>query len=222
VVIFCHDAQEGWQIINVSETTDTDEKVDLIFGAPIPISETPPALLKLQQTIQGVLDRMDEDLFAAAEKLSQTGLDSPETRVILAELCQKHPYVIECGTVDQNLLHAMAAGDKETCMSIFRHYYADYLGIYSIQWADASGINRFGYPEENSLTNYDFHAQRTPASEKFLAVIEAREEVSFVFPLVEGSIARCFSVPLYADGQYRGILYTLYSALENVACQLSI
>ncbi|MCK4735989.1 MAG: hypothetical protein KAT65_26275, partial [Methanophagales archaeon] len=411
VVVFCHDAQEGWQVINVSETTDT-EKVDLIFGAPVPKSETPPVLLKLQQTIQGVLDRMDEDLFAAAEKLSQTGLDSPETRVILAELCRKHPYVIECGTVDQNgtivvvepeaykrfegsnisqqehivklhqtqqpvlsqafravegfdavdlewpvfssegnliglvgmlirpesflstiiapevqgfpidvwvmqtdgrilydpdveeigrnlfedplyqpftqllslgkkiavessgsghyeffgrglikevkkraswvtvglhgtewrlvviqvvvgdssaakrgppelglisadaalrrlaqdpnLLLAMAAGDKETCLSIFRQYYEDYPGIYSIQWADASGINRFGYPEENSLTNYDIHAQRTPASEKFLAVIEAREEVSFVFPLMEGNIARCFSVPLYADGQYLG------------------
>jgi hypothetical protein len=67
-----------------------------------------------------------------------------------------------------------------------------------------------------------FHAQRTPASEEFLAAIEAREEVSFVFPLVEGNIARCFSVPLYADGQYLGILYTLYSTLENVACQLSI
>ena len=116
----------------------------------------------------------------------------------------------------------MAAGDKETCMCIFRHYYEDNPGIYSIQWADASGINRFGYPEENSLTDYDFHAQRTHASEKFLAVIEAREEVSFVFLLVEGSIARCFSVPLYAEEQYRGILYTLYAALENVACKLSI
>jgi len=116
----------------------------------------------------------------------------------------------------------MAAGDKETCMCIFRHYYEDYTGIYSIQWADASGINRFGYPEENSLTNYDFHAQRTVASEENLAVIEAKEEVSFVFPLIDGNKARCFSVPLYADEQYRGILYTLYSALENVACQLSI
>ena len=103
----------------------------------------------------------------------------------------------------------MAAGDKETCMSIFRHYYGDNPGIYSIQWADASGINRFGYPEENSLTDYDFHAQRTPASEEFLAVIEVREEVSFVFPLIEGNITRCFSVPMYADEQYRGILYTL-------------
>jgi hypothetical protein len=416
VVVFCHDAQEVWQVINVSETTDT-EKVDLIFGAPVPISETPPVLLKLQQAIQGVLDRMDEDLFAAAEKLSQTGLDSPETRAILAELCRKHPYVVECATVDQNgtiivvepeayrrfegsdisqqghikmllqtqqpvlsqafravegfdavdleqpvfssqgnliglvdmlirpesflstiivpevqglpidvwvmqtdgrilydpdveeigrnlfedplyqpftqllslgkkiavessgsgyyeffgrglikqvkkkaswvtvglhgtewrlvvihvvvgdssaakgglpelglisadealrrlaqdpnLLLAMAAGDKETCMSIFRQHYEDYLGIYSIQWADASGINRFGYPEENSLTDYDIHAQRTPASEKFLAVIEDQEEISFLFPLTEGNIARCFSVPLYADGQYLGILYTL-------------
>ena len=45
---------------------------------------------------------------------------------------------------------------------------------------------------------------------------------NFVFPLIEGDITRCFSVPLYAEEQYLGILYTLYSALENVACQLSI
>ena len=87
------------RFINVSDTIDT-EKVDLIFGAPVPESENPPLLLKLQQTIQEVLDRMDEDLFAAAEKLSKTGLDSPETRVILAELCRKHPYVVECATVN--------------------------------------------------------------------------------------------------------------------------
>ena len=85
--------------INVSETTDT-EKVDLIFGAPVPTSETPPVLLNLKQIIQGVLDRMDDDLFAAAEKLSKTDLDSPETRVILAELCRKRSYVVECATVD--------------------------------------------------------------------------------------------------------------------------
>ena len=102
MVVFCHDAQEGWQIINVSETTDT-EKVDLIFGALVPESETPPVLLNLQQTIRGVLDRMDEDLFAAAEKLSQTSLDSPETRVIIAELCRKHPYVVECGLMPLTL-----------------------------------------------------------------------------------------------------------------------
>ena len=76
--------------INVNETADT-EKVDLIFGAPVPKSETPPVLLNLKQTIPGVLDRMDDDLFATAEKLSQTGLDSPETRVIIAELCRKRP-----------------------------------------------------------------------------------------------------------------------------------
>ena len=61
---------------------------------------------------------------------------------------------------DPNLLQAIVAGDKETCMSIFRHYYEDYPGIYSIQWADASGINRFGYPEENSLTDYDFSCSK--------------------------------------------------------------
>jgi hypothetical protein len=90
------------RFINVSETTDT-ENVDLIFGAPVPKSETPPVLLKLQQAIQGLLDRMDKDPLAAAEKLSQTGLDSPEARAIIVELCQKRPYVVECGLMPLTL-----------------------------------------------------------------------------------------------------------------------
>ena len=97
VVIFCHDAPDGWQVINLNETT---KSVDLVFGAPAYLSETPPILIKLQQAIQEVLDRMDEDLNITAEKLSHAGLYGAETRTILNDLCQKHPYVVDCCTVD--------------------------------------------------------------------------------------------------------------------------
>lgn len=34
IVIFCHDAPEGWEVINITEST---EGIDLVFGAPAPI-----------------------------------------------------------------------------------------------------------------------------------------------------------------------------------------
>lgn len=34
MVVFCHDAPEGWEIISITEPT---EGIDLVFGAPAPI-----------------------------------------------------------------------------------------------------------------------------------------------------------------------------------------
>jgi len=244
VVVFCHDAQEGWQVINVSETTDT-EKVDLIFGAPIPKSETPPVLLKLQQTIQEVLDRMDEDLFAAAEKLSQTGLDSPETRIIIAELCRKHPYVVQCGTVDQN--GTIVVEEPEAYKRIegsnisqqehmVKLHQTQQLGlsqafravegfdavvlewpVFSSEWNLIGLVGMLIRPESFLSTIIAPEVQGFPI-DVWVMQTDGRirydpdvEEIgrNFVFPLVEGNITRCFSVPLYADEQYLGILYTL-------------
>jgi hypothetical protein len=112
-------------------------------------------------------------------------------------------------TQNTELQRAMAAGDVNKTLSILQQFYEANPGLYSIQWADASGINRFGYPEENSLTNYDCRTGRTPASEKLVAAIEAREETSFEVLLIEGHTGRFFIVPLYAEGEYLGVVYTI-------------
>lgn len=112
-------------------------------------------------------------------------------------------------TQNTELQRAIADGDVNKTLSIFQQFYEANPGLYSIQWADASGINRFGYPAENSLTDYDCRTGRTPASEKLVAAIEAREETSFEVLLVEGNIGRFFIVPLYAEGEYLGVLYTI-------------
>jgi hypothetical protein len=112
-------------------------------------------------------------------------------------------------TQNTELQRAMAAGDKNKTLSILQQFYEANPGLYAIQWADVSGINRFGYPEENSLTDYDCRTGRTPASEKLVAAIEAREETSFEILLVEGNTGRFFIVPLYAEGEYLGVVYTI-------------
>ncbi len=414
MVVFCHAAPEGWAVLTFN---DSVRDLDLIVDAPFPEADVPLVLLALQAAIQTVLDRTDADLEVAAANLAQTGLASAETRAILNELCDKHPYVVDCCTVDQNgvivamepeayresegsnisdqehvlrlqetqepvlslafravegfdavalqwpifapdgklsgsvsmlirpgsllatliepevqgfpidvwvmqtdgrilydsdteeigrnlftdplyqpfpellslgveiaanasrsgsytflgrgmsapveksaswvtvglhgtdwrvvatqvvagdastvhrglselgllstdaalkaltqneeLQRAMAAGDRNTTLNIFRQFYEANPGLYAIQWADASCMNRFGYPEENSLTNYDCRAGRTPASEKLVAAIEAREATSFEVPLVEGNTGRFVIAPLYAGDEYLGVVYTI-------------
>jgi hypothetical protein len=112
-------------------------------------------------------------------------------------------------TQNVELQCAMAAGDRNETLSIFQQFYDANPGLYAIQWADASCINRFGYPEENSLTNYDCRTGRTPASEKLVVAIEAREATSFEVPLIEGNTGRFVVAPLYAGDEYLGVLYTI-------------
>ncbi|MGC9444047.1 MAG: hypothetical protein ACP5E9_03825 [Candidatus Methanospirareceae archaeon] len=112
-------------------------------------------------------------------------------------------------TQNEELQRAILTGDRNKTLRIFQQFYEANPGLYAIQWADASCINRFGYPEENSLTNYDCRTGRTPASEQLVAAIEAREATSFEVPLIEGKTGRFVVVPLSAGDEYLGILYTI-------------
>jgi hypothetical protein len=118
-------------------------------------------------------------------------------------------------TQDAELQQAIAAGESTKILEIFQQFYEDNPGLYSIQWADASGINQLGYPEENSLTDYDYRANRTLGDEQMLTAIEAREEMIFdAVPLVEGNTGRIFLCPIYADDEYRGLVYTIRIVLR--------
>ncbi|MBN1455803.1 MAG: hypothetical protein JW945_06110 [Methanomicrobia archaeon] len=112
-------------------------------------------------------------------------------------------------TQNDELQRALVAGDRNETLDIFQQFYETNPGLYAIQWADASCINRFGYPEENSLTNYDCRTGRTPASERLVTAIEAREATSFEAPLVEGNTGRFVVAPLYAGDEYLGVVYTI-------------
>lgn len=113
-------------------------------------------------------------------------------------------------TRDAELQQALAAGDKNKILEIFQQFYEDNPGLYSIQWIDASGVSRFGYPAENSLMDYDYRANRTLGDEQMLAAIEVREEMIFdEVPLVEGNIGRIFLCPIYADDEYQGLVCTI-------------
>jgi hypothetical protein len=110
---------------------------------------------------------------------------------------------------DPDLHQALAADDKAKTLHILRRFYEAHPGLYAVQWVDSTGINRFGYPAENSLTNYDFRAGRTLGDQQFLDALQARRETSFELPLIEGKMGRFFIVPIQAGDTYQGLLDTI-------------
>jgi len=54
----------------------------------------------LRGIIQSKLLNLDNAVAAAAEKIAKSGLQGEETRGILAGLCKKYPYLLDCSTAD--------------------------------------------------------------------------------------------------------------------------
>ena len=92
---------------------------------------------------------------------------------------------------------------------IFSDFYSGQKGLYSVQWLDIQGTNRYGYPEENSLINFDTKTLKTPSSEPMLKALSDKRESSFDCPLMEGKTGTFFMVPVYEGEKYLGMIYTI-------------
>lgn len=137
-----------------------------------------------------------DDSAQAKRELSELGVNSSEEA--LRELAGR-----------TELQNALAGYDRATIQHLFSKFIAEQYGIYSIQWVDAHGVNRDGYPEENSLTNYDFHSGKTPASKSILRALFEKNENSFEAPLVEGREGNFFLVPVRKGDAYLGMIYII-------------
>jgi hypothetical protein len=104
---------------------------------------------------------------------------------------------------------AMYESDDEKIRDILRDFYSEHGGLYSVQWIDAEGVNRYGYPEENSLINVDAKTLKTPSSKPMLQALSSKKETAFDCPLMEGKTGTFFMVPVYEGGEYLGMLYTI-------------
>lgn len=110
---------------------------------------------------------------------------------------------------DPELHQALVADDQDKALHILQRFYEAHPGLYVVQWVDSTGTNRFGYPQENSLTNDDFRAGRTLGDQQFLDALQARTETSFELPLIAGKMGRFFIVPIQAGETYQGLLDTI-------------
>jgi hypothetical protein len=107
------------------------------------------------------------------------------------------------------LKKALAGNEQAEIRNIFRHYYSTHNDVYSIEWLDTGGTNRYGYPEENSLINIDMKTAKTASAKPMLKALSDRKETTFDSPLVEGKTGTFFMVPVYEGRNYLGMIYTI-------------
>jgi hypothetical protein len=127
------------------------------------------------------------------------------------ERLRKVPYGDALRTLAKNvkMTKAMSGNDQAKIRDIFRHFYWAYNVLYSVEWLDAAGTNRYGYPEENSLINLDMKTVKTASAKPMLKALLSRKETTFDSPLVEGKTGTFFMVPVYEGRSYLGMIYTI-------------
>lgn len=108
---------------------------------------------------------------------------------------------------EPSLQAAVAIGEREVVMRLMKHFYEQTPGIYSVQWIDTKGVNRFGYPLENSLSDYDYHSDKAPSDKETLRILAQRQPAAFEAPLFEGKTGSFVFKPVLKDGTYLGLLY---------------
>ncbi len=110
---------------------------------------------------------------------------------------------------DAEMKEALSRNDDARIRDMFRDFYSEQKGLYSIQWIDSQGINRYGYPEENSLINLDMKTLKTPSAKPMLQALSEKKESTFDCPLMEGKTGIFSLVPVYEGGEYLGMIYTI-------------
>jgi sensor domain-cotaining protein len=110
-------------------------------------------------------------------------------------------------SVDTQIIAALKTNDAVAIRGRLRNFYFDYPGLYSIQWVDARGVNRLGYPPAASLQDYDFKAHPGPQSANFLKALASDEATSFEQPMLAGGMGIFHTEPVTSKGRVLGMLY---------------
>jgi hypothetical protein len=106
-----------------------------------------------------------------------------------------------------SLIAALAQGDKKSALTHFRNFYGETPGIYSVQWMDEKGVNRFGYPAENSLTDYDYHTCRAASDTETLRILAGKKPATMETSLFEGGTGIFTFRPVFSGQRYLGMVY---------------
>jgi hypothetical protein len=116
---------------------------------------------------------------------------------------------LENFAVSKSLKKALSAsaGDSKQSRRLFQKFYEEAPGIYSVQWMDEKGINRFGYPAENSLQDYNYHDGRTLTDQHFLKILDKRKSAVYEKPLLEGKTGIFTFRPVFQQDRYLGMVY---------------
>ena len=152
---------------------------------------------------------------------TSVGLHGTEWRVVMVQVVaggkEVEPSTMNSGGMisqlrvlasNEGLRKSLAADDESEVTRKFRRFYKANPGLYSVQWIDPKGINRFGYPAENSLRNYDMRLGKCPEDLKLMEVLDSKREATLDLGLLERGMGTFSVVPVNGD-QYLGALYTI-------------
>jgi hypothetical protein len=99
-------------------------------------------------------------------------------------------------------------GDNTVGMRrVLEGFHASHPFLYSVQWLDGAGVTRFGYPEANSLQDFDHKLLRNPGDQEFLDALESGEEHWLVKELVEGGEGVFYLCPVKSKDNILGMIY---------------
>ncbi len=110
-------------------------------------------------------------------------------------------------SVDTQIIAACLQDNALAVRARLREFYFDYPGLYSVQWVDAKGVNRLGYPPASSLQDYNFNRHPGPTSRAFLKALKSDEAQTFEQPMLEGGTGIFHTVPVTNKGRVLGMLY---------------
>ena len=72
---------------------------------------------------------------------------------------------------------------------------------------DAKGVNRFGYPEENSFADYNYNDRKAAIDQDFLKILAERKPDVYEKQLYEGRIGMFVFRPVFNQDRYLGMIY---------------
>jgi hypothetical protein len=137
---------------------------------------------------------------------------------------EQDPSGKDAGTVDQKwglekkleafakkdfLITALAGDNKSKAMKYLKEFFDHTPGIYSVQWVNDKGINRFGFPAKNSLSDYDYHLKRTPGDSEIIKFLAEKKQIIWEKTLMEGKTGVFTFSPVFKDKLYLGMVYVI-------------
>ena len=117
---------------------------------------------------------------------------------------------LELLAVDTTFKAALIDDDKDKAMKLLEQFYASTPGLYSVQWVNAKGINRFGFPVENSLTEYDYTPGTAESDRQIFRILNKQQADVLEAPLFEGRMGYFTFKPVFDDDRYLGMVYSIH------------
>lgn len=108
-----------------------------------------------------------------------------------------------------SLKRALEGGNSKKIIKFFKCFYENTPGLYSVQWIDDKGVNRLGYPVENSLMNYNYYDLRTPKDAEIIKLLSEKKPAAFERTLMEGKKGKFDFTPIFSKDRYLGLVYII-------------